>query len=266
MKSKKLIIAVMFILSSWNGVIMADSEKNADVNVTNEMITKVKNMKIFFGHQSVGFNILDGIQDITSDLNIVETKIMPDNGSFFSHARVGENIKPELKINDFKNIIESNNSNIDVAFLKLCYVDITAETDVKSLFHTYKTVFSKLKNDYPNIQFVHLTSPLTIVQSGPKAMVKRLLGRDVWGEKENIKRQEYNELIRTEYANTGMLFDLAKIESTKPNGDRVQHETDGFTFFGIVPAYTDDGGHLNETGRRIVAAQLIRFISEIEIK
>jgi lysophospholipase L1-like esterase len=38
---------------------------------------------------------------------------------------------------------------------------------------------------------------------------------------------------------------------------------DGKTYYHLVPDYTNDGGHLNETGRKLVAEQLLLTIAAI---
>ena len=86
------------------------------------------------------------------------------------------------------------------------------------------------------------------------------MGRDV-GIGDNIQRQKYNELIRNTYSGNEPVFDIALIESTSPDGSRVEHEKDGYTFFSLYEGYTDDGGHLNKTGRKIVAEKLIKLLS-----
>jgi len=64
---------------------------------------KLSQKKIYFGHQSVGFNILDGVKDLMKEypkikLNIVETTDTKDfpNG-VFAHSRVGQNTDPKSR-------------------------------------------------------------------------------------------------------------------------------------------------------------------------
>ena len=69
--------------------------------------TKLSQKKIFFGHQSVGFNIIDGIEDLVKEnpqikLNIVETSDVADfDAPLFAHSRVGKNKDPKSKIDAF---------------------------------------------------------------------------------------------------------------------------------------------------------------------
>jgi hypothetical protein len=53
------------------------------------------------------------------------------------------------------------------------------------------------------------------------------------------------------------IIDIAKIESTYPDGSRCSFTMDGKTYYSMVPEYTSDGGHLNETGRKKVAEQFL---------
>ena len=58
---------------------------------------KTRSEKIYFGHQSVGFNIMAGVKDLMKGnpqikLNIVETTNESDfKVGLFAHSRVGEN-------------------------------------------------------------------------------------------------------------------------------------------------------------------------------
>ena len=38
---------------------------------------------------------------------------------------------------------------------------------------------------------------------------------------------------------------------------------DGENYYSLVPDYTDDGGHLNEKGRKIVAEQLLILLANL---
>ena len=53
------------------------------------------------------------------------------------------------------------------------------------------------------------------------------------------------------------VYDLARMESTFADGKRSSFTKDGKTYHSLVPDYTRDGGHLNETGREIAAEQLL---------
>ncbi|MEF9476235.1 MAG: hypothetical protein L0958_06070, partial [Candidatus Mariimomonas ferrooxydans] len=60
-----------------------------------------------------------------------------------------------------------------------------------------------------------------------------------------------------------ILFDLALIESTDSEGGMATFKKCGKSFYSLVPSYTNDGGHLNEDGRRIVAEQLLIFLANL---
>lgn len=226
--------------------------------------------KLFFGHQSVGFNIVDGLNDIVQQLPKISLNIKktndPDelNKPLFAHSSVGQNKDPISKCDDFKRIIENGiGDRVDIAFFKFCYVDITTETDLNNIFEVYKDTMDYLGKKYSNIVFIHITVPLRVYQTGPKAWIKKIIGRQIGGYSNNIKRNQFNEMLRKEYEGKVPFFDLAKIESTFPDGKRMIIEKKGEMFYSLVRDYTDDGGHLNKTGRIKVAEQLLILLANL---
>jgi hypothetical protein len=151
----------------------------------------------------------------------------------------------------------------DIGFFKLCFVDIYAATDVQKVFGEYRSSMAELRKNNPKVTFVHVTTPLTIVQSGWKAFVKKIIWRSIDGYQDNIQREAFNELLRKEYKGNEPIFDLAMIESTLPDGRRAMFTKDGKAYPCLVPEYTNDGGHLNEKGRKIVAEQLLIFLASL---
>ena len=231
---------------------------------------KLADKKIYFGHQSVGFNILAGVRDIMTEnplikLNIVETHDPADfETPLFAHSKVGSNTKPKSKIDAFANVLEKGiGEKADIAFFKFCYVDFHNNTNIEELFNQYKNSVSLLKKKFPQVKLIHSTVPLTSQQTGPKAWIKKMTGKPIRGYEDNIKRNRFNEFIRTEYEGKDPIFDLAKMESTFPDGKRSSFSEDGMSYYTMVQDYTDDGGHLNETGRKIVAEQLLIFLANI---
>jgi len=235
---------------------------------------KLSKMKIFFGHQSVGYNIIDGIKDLIKEnpqirLNIVETDNPSDfNTPLFAHCKVGKNTYPKSKIEAFSSFIEKGvGKKADIAFFKFCYVDLTTKTNVQNLFNTYQITMSRLKKLYPETTFVHVTVPLTSEAIGIKCwvrkakdLIKKIIGRPIYN---NIKRNQFNEILRKEYNGKAPIFDLAKVESTDPSGRRIEIKRHGKTYYSMAPEYTYDGGHLNETGRKKVAEQLLILLANI---
>lgn len=232
---------------------------------------ELSNKKIFFGHQSVGNNILDGLRDIIKEypqikLNIIESTDIKNFGSgVLAHHRIGQNTDPESKVNDFKQYIDEGiGKKADIAALKFCYVDITDNTDVDKMYDLYKKEINTLEKKYPDLTVVHFTEPLTVSKTTWKTWIKKILGKnDFWEFKDNVKRNLYNELIEKEYKGKKPLFDIAQIESTKPDGSRQTFEINGKTYYAMVPEYSYDGGHLNEIGRKKVAESFLLFLLSI---
>jgi len=182
----------------------------------------------------------------------------------FAHSRNGNNHDPKSKINAFAESVDRGiGNNADFTFFKFCFVDITANTDVHEVFTYYREKMKKLKDQYPKTIFIHVTVPLTTVQANLKAWLKKIMGRPVDGYADNIKRNEFNDLLRQEYEGKAPVFDLAKIESVTSNGKAASFTKDGKSFYAMNPEFTHDGGHLNETGRKIVAQSLLVFMAQL---
>jgi hypothetical protein len=231
----------------------------------------VASKKIFWGHQSVGFNILDGVEELMRDspgatLTVVRSSDPRAFGTgALLHETVGGNLDPQSKLEDFVAAIDAGiGGTADYAFLKFCYLDFNAQTDSTAVFASYRDAMDRLSEAYPSTRILHITVPLTERQRGPKALVKRLLGKPLAGFEDNRRRHEYNELLKQTYAGRAPIFDLAAVESTFPDGSRETVDVGGTTVPALAPALTDDGGHLNEAGRRAVADKFIRFLAELD--
>jgi hypothetical protein len=229
----------------------------------------VSQRHIYFGHQSVGWNIVDGIQRLAAKegiaISLVEVSGAHSAGpAAFSHGPVAENGKPLLKLDSFARAIDAGPSGgVEIAFVKFCYVDFTAGTDARALFPRYQEVMAALKARHPTTTFVHVTAPLTTLESGAKGFAKRLLRRARWGGVENARREEYNALMREAYRGREPLFDLAAVESTHPDGTRETVKWNGRDIPVLVGAYTYDDGHLNEEGARRAARALIAVLAAV---
>ncbi len=265
MKLLNIIITAFLIFFIFGGGIMAQSVFFSEKDLTDNMIEETANYKIYFGHKSVGYNILDGLSLLAPEVRIVESSTGGNDEPCFAHSGIGENGDAISKIDDFVKIVsESYGGKSDFVFMKLCFIDIGPETDVESLFNYYKKAMASLKSKFPETVIVHFTVPLTEVKRGPKAFLKKLLGKPVRGFEDNIKKEEYNNLVRKEFSGKEPVFDFALIESTLPDGERSVHDYKGKEYYSLAPLYSDDGGHLNEQGRMVAAVNLIRFLSEIK--
>jgi hypothetical protein len=224
--------------------------------------------RIYFGHQSVGFDIVDGLQTVLKEHHEIPLKIEEvadpsrTRGSVFVHFRNGKNHDLHSKIKAFTGVLErAGGWPPDIAFFKFCFVDVTANTDVPDAFAVYKSAMESLRRRHPGTAFIHVTVPLTTVQSGIKARVKKIIGRPVEGYEDNARRNEFNDLLRKEYGGTSPLYDLAGIESGLPGGTPCSFTHRGMTGQALCPEYTTDGGHLNERGKKAAAEQLLLLLA-----
>lgn len=224
--------------------------------------------RIFFGHQSVGRDILAGIRDVLSENPDIQLHLVNGNapaavdGPAFIEANVGQNGDPASKTREFVAAVSQGLTDPGaIAFHKYCYVDVTEETDIPQLFADYQSVMAELRSSHPELTIVHVTMPLTANgDSGLKGFAKRLLGRDPWVML-NRKRNEFNRLLVAQYADEEPIFDLALLESTRPDGTRASFRHGTEVVYTLANEWTTDGGHLNEAGRRMVAERLLVFLA-----
>jgi hypothetical protein len=225
--------------------------------------------RIWFGHQSVGGNILQGLEALLRavpeiGLRIVEVRSPADlDRPGFGHSKNGRNEAPQTKITGFCDFVTALPAKPDIAFFKFCYVDFTAETDASGLFTSYRAAMDKLRPTCPATKFVHITAPLTVNQSGPKAWLKTVLRRPLAGAGENIVRNKFNRTLLRQYQGQEPVFDLASVESRDVFGDTTRFVADGTPYLSLCEAYSLDGGHLNLAGSQWVAAHLLAFLAEL---
>lgn len=228
---------------------------------------------IFFGHQSVGYNILDGVKDVMKEhgfirLNVVEASDHIVLGQpALTHCKVGKNHDPLSKIKAFANVIDRDEAaDVDIALVKFCYVDIKHDSNVESVFGAYVETMEQLKRRHPSVEYIHVTVPLRSAENGVRwcveQRVKRLIGQPTILE-DNHQRHRYNQLLREMYSPGGTVYDLALVESTTPQGQShyVKKSREKVPF--LCMDYSADGGHLNALGRRRAAEQLLITLAEV---
>lgn len=224
--------------------------------------------RVFFGHQSIGGNVIKGINSLYTQLGVTRpasvnldsgpAAAIPAGGGVLADAHVGDNGRPIGKLAEFEQLLRSGvGARVDVAFIKFCYADIRGArgadyASVDELFNAYVATMTRLERDFPDITFLYTTAPVE------NADIK---GEDI--AEYNANRARYNALIRNRYAGTGRLWDVAKAESTAPDGSRVTTTYNGATHEALYGGYTLDGGHLYEDGTRVVATPLLRLLARV---
>jgi hypothetical protein len=235
-------------------------------------LAKLETYSVFFGHQSVGKDIMQGLEELTAKAGVGPKPVFYKKGDpvparpFFAHGPVGENRAPQTKLDRLCQLVDGELAGqVDIAFVKLCYVDIDNRTDVKALVKSYRDAVEGLRARHPGVTFVYVTSPLQVTEgwNSWKSKIK-YVARTVAGVKnENIKRNEFNDELRRQVAGRP-LFDLALIESTRPDGSRQTFWRDRGQY-SLANEYTYDGGHLNEYGRQMIAAKLVGFLASLPV-
>jgi hypothetical protein len=268
----------MAILLSTLAVLIGCSDRGApadmkeaelDIAAIGSDMRAVADARILLGHQSVGRDVLAGLASLSSEtgvpLRIVQIDgLPPDEAPGVFHSNIGENGDPNSKCEMFSHLLtRPERPAYDAAMMKFCYVDLDAGVPMTSqqLLDRYVRLVDEIRAQRPDVKLVHITAPLRADPPGKKARLFRMLGMSVDGDEHNQARNQFNDGLRQRFGDEP-LFDLAAVESTLPDGSRSSFSRDGRNVYTLAPAYTHDGGHLNEEGRRRAAAALVRTLAE----
>jgi hypothetical protein len=242
-----------------------------DASVENEL-RAVSGKRILFGHQSVGGNILEGLKEIGNanpggGLTVIDLEESgAPAGPFLGELRIGKNGDPGSKCIAFREKARSlGTDGLDVAVMKFCYADFNRGTDAAAVLAQYAAAVDSIRAGSARLVVLHTTVPLVVRTAGWKKMIKRLLGKEESSDVANAKRSEFNELLKARYRGEP-IFDLAAVESTYPDGTRQEFAADGKRAYALVADFTDDGSHLNATGRVIAARAFVHALAAITEK
>jgi len=214
-------------------------------------LNTIRNLTVYFGHQSVGANVLEGFREIEQRAG---------RGPEVKDSLIGVNGDPFGKCEDFERKIASLAQPPDIALMKFCYIDFVEGTDQAKLFKAYTATLDQLQAKYPSTIFVPVTVPLTIRPAAWKRLGKFVLGREDVTSALNVKRADFNRMILNRYGDRA-IFDLARAESTFPDGSRNLFSWEGQTAVSLVDDYSSDGSHLNRTGSLRVATEMIHALA-----
>jgi lysophospholipase L1-like esterase len=247
-----LALAAAFLVFSGRGY----AEEQA-VSLTKADVEAAARQRVLFAHQSVGANVLDGVRKLADEnnvkLTITESRSDQGKTAAIFQFMVGRNGDPLGKIKDFVST-SSSFPDIDVAMVKICYVDLNKSSDATAVAKTYADAIKNLQRARPSTRFIAITSPLTAVPTGAKAWVKSLIKGSSPELADNEKRKDFNDYLRKEF-DKDHLFDLAALEAEKAVAD------DGKEIEVMRPSLTSDGGHLNAAGQRLIGAAFIKLLA-----
>ncbi len=137
-------------------------------------------------------------------------------------------------MNQFVDWVADHASDYDVFQMKFCYIDHAAQ------WTYYRDAMLSLEATYPSKIFIWWTMPIQTTG--------------------NASRDAFNEEVRNYCADESKpLYDIAAIESHDPSGTPISQGG----YEAMYSGYSDDGGHLNTNGKRVIASELIKLIDEL---
>jgi len=222
----------------------------------------VRSKRIVFAHQSVGLQVIQGTQMwadqlSASDPNVVDVvnDSIPSSGGFFGHFYAGTNGDPQSKLDHLDSLMRGGlASEVDFCILKFCYADLRNSNPdplvwqayAQNIFNSYKTYMDALVSSFPAVKFIFATSAIVMGENSDGA--------------HNKVRNYYNDLVRAEYASTGRLWDVAGIESTDPDDNKILYNGYESLYSGYA---SPDQRHIYGLGRTTVSSYLLRMIASL---
>ncbi|NWJ47440.1 MAG: SGNH/GDSL hydrolase family protein [Chloroflexi bacterium] len=226
------------VVASGGFVINSSTIDASNSLIPQQYLDNARNLKILFNHQSVGYNVLEGLDALAQSnpdryslttADVEQANWYLENNGVGGFTR-GENENPASKVVGFKELFDNEGyaDRVQVAMMKFCFVDNTSAAS--KIWENYRDGMNYLETKYPKVKFVWWTMPL--ITDG------------------NQIRDQYNKLVRDYVkANNKILFDIADIESHEPSGKAVTNNN----YPALFNNYSSDGGHLNEQGSQRVA-------------
>ncbi len=274
----KFNLGVLIQPALWLFVLGCSTRESGEINMnqilkvtreetSRDLWPRISELKVFFGHQSVGRDILNGVQANLTDMDGMELEIREFRNptrmtkGLLLHAPIGRNGTAESKIDDFvKLMCGEMGESVDVAMMKLCFVDISGTDDADKLFEYYISGMQRIRSRRPQLTLVHCTVPITAGESRAKSFVKNILGKSTVGDA-NYLRNRYNRLLIQHFGTTEPVFDIAGRQALHENGTVESFHYKGGKYLCFRPDLTDDGGHPNADGSALLGEELLNVLA-----
>ena len=131
------------------------------------------------------------------------------------------------------------------------------------MFEAYRDTVDTIQFEHPDVTVLHATIPLTsMAENALKSGTKLFLG--LQSDREvAVARHRYNELLRTEFGSSEPIFDIARVQSTRPDGSIERFAFGGAFIETLAAENTTDGCALGPTCRNVAAAELLEVLADV---
>ncbi|MBI5514224.1 MAG: hypothetical protein HY909_10675 [Deltaproteobacteria bacterium] len=204
-------------------------------------LERLRAAKVFWGHQSVGRDLMGGTRALGFPF---ETVTGPGDYARVvrGEAAIADNRDPERKIRSFRELFLNRNigSAVEVAAFKFCWIDFNSDTDLDALEQHYAQAVDEAHRRFPAVRFFHVTPPLTSDEV-----------------RENRIRLAFGQRLRNRYAGQAIVYDLAELQSTHDDGSRCVRDGGAV----LCDEYRSDEGHFNDQGAQRAARAFLFAIA-----
>lgn len=209
-----------------------------------------------FGHQSVGWQVLQGVEMWADELGApdpifpdYEGAGLPESGGFLGHFYCGTNGNSFTKTAEFLSHLQNGlASQVDIVVMKFCYADLRSGSGYtpQQMFDDYKAWVDAVESQFPQLTVIYATEAIVMGQNSDGV--------------NNGLRQTFNNLVRAEYGASGRLWDVADIQSTDPSSNKVLYGGVESLYSGYA---SPDQRHIYGLGRTTVSAPLLQIIADL---
>ncbi len=185
-------------------------------------------LRVFWGHQSVGRDLMGGAGRLGFPFEAV-TGAGDYPRVTRGEAEVADNRDPARKVRSFRTLVLDRGIGgaVQVVAMKFCWIDFTRDTDLDAIERQYTEAVAEIRRRFPTVRVLHVTPPLTSDEP-----------------RENRIRLAFGQRLRQRFAATDVVFDLAEVQSTRDDGSRCVRDRSAV----LCDPYRSDEGHLNDAG------------------
>ena len=189
---------------------------------------RLASLRVFWGHQSVGRELMGGAGRLGYAFQTVSSAADYPRVTR-GEALVADNRDPARKVRSFRTLVldQGIGGAVQVAAFKFCWIDFNTDTDLDAIERQYADAVTEARRRFPGLRILHVTPPLTSDEP-----------------RENRIRMAFGQRLRQRYAQTDVVFDLAEVQSTRDDGGRCVRDNSAV----LCDAYRSDEGHFNDGG------------------
>ena len=136
------------------------AQESVSMSKVQQDLAVIAQARILFGHQSVGRNVLAGLDALIAEAGVPVRVVQidglpPDEQPGMFHSNIGQNGDPNGKCEVFSNLLtRPEKPAYDVALMKFCYADLDVHTPlgVDQMVDRYERTVRDIRTQRPDVR------------------------------------------------------------------------------------------------------------------